>query len=86
MKPTRGARLPQANDSKSQCRVATAAMANSGLPVLYMLLSTLLLTLLCMLFAQSFGPEAWSKPQHLYKSHHLSHVEQSTTAASVMRI
>lgn len=85
MKPTRGAK-PHTDDQQSQCRVATAAIASSGKPVLYMLLSTMLLMMLCLMFAHSFGPEAWSKPQHLYKNHHLSHAHQSAAAAGLMDI
>ncbi|MDZ4832959.1 MAG: hypothetical protein SGJ27_04085 [Candidatus Melainabacteria bacterium] len=88
MKLNRGTRSPQADDRGSQCKVATAALANGGKPVLYMLLSTILLMMLCMMFSQSFGPGAWSKPQQKYKIHQLSHADKTLKlkAAHVMRI
>ncbi len=72
-------------DNGSQCKVATAALANGSKPFLYMMISTLLLALLCMLFARSLAPEALSAPK-FYKSHRVSHAKAPVANTNLMRI
>lgn len=58
--------------SRSQAVAVASTWVGRSKPVLYMLMSTVLLLLLVWMFSQSFGPGAMSR-QHDFSRHHVSH-------------